>query len=430
MLTALFVSLIILILLNVPIGVCLGAASTIAFLASGGVNLMVIPQRMIRAMDSTTLLAIPLFIFAGKVMERGGISRRLVNLAKATVGWIHGSLAIVTVISCMFFAALSGSAPATVVAIGSVMAPMMIQDGYPVNFSVCVAAAAGCIGVIIPPSIPFVNYAVLTGQSISDMFVAGLIPGLLMGAVLILYCYFMAKKHHWGGKPEPFHPKVFFQALTKSFLALLMPVIILGGIYSGLFTPTEAAAVACVYGVIVAGLIYRDIPIRELPHAAFEGGRTNAMIFFIIGTAAIFSWILTTQQVPAMMTRLITSISTNPLIVLMIINVILLINGCFMELTASTFIWVPVLYPIVEAVGVNPIQFGIICVLNMTLGLLTPPLGINLFIAKGTDKRSDFGGICRSVMPMFLLLVFVLVMITLVPGISTGLLSLIGSAGG
>jgi len=425
MLTVLITTLFILIILNVPIGVCLGLAAAIAFAYQGQTDLMVVVQRMIRSIDSTTLLAIPLFIFAGKVMERGGISRRLVDLSYSVVGWIPGSLAIVTVLSCMFFAALSGSAPATVIAIGGVMAPMMIQDGYPANFSVTVAAAAGCIGVIIPPSIPFVNYAVITGVSISDMFIAGIIPGLLMGLVLILYCYFMAKKYKWGGEPRPFKLNEFLHALKRSVLALFMPLIILGGIYAGYFTPTEAAAVACVYGVIVAALIYKDIPIRELPRAAYEGGMTNAMIMLIIGTAAIFSWILSTQQVPALLTSFIMSITENPIIILLLINAILLINGCFMELTASTFIYIPILYPLVQAAGIDPVQFGIVAILNMTLGLLTPPLGVNLFIAKGIDSRTDFNGICKSVMPMFLLLVFVLLLVTFIPTLSTGLVTLL-----
>jgi len=429
MLTILLISLIVLILLNVPIAVCLGLASTFALAFGSNVDLLVIVQRMVRAMDSTTLLAIPLFILAGKIMERGGISRRLVDLSYAMVGWIPGSLAIVTVLSCMFFAALSGSAPATVMAIGTIMAPMMIEDGYPANFAVCVPAAAGCIGVIIPPSIPFVNYAVLTGVSISDMFVAGIIPGLLMGAVLIIYSFYMAKKHGWGGAPKPFHLKTVGHAFKRSYLALLMPIIILGGIYSGFFTPTEAAAIACVYGLIVAGLIYRDIPIKELPTAAFQSSLTNSMIFLIIGTAAIFSWILTTQQIPTKLTTLITSVTQNPIIVLLIINAILLLNGCFMELTASTFIYIPVMFPLIQAVGIDPVQFGVIAMLNMTLGLLTPPLGINLFLANGLDKRTDFNGICKTVFPMFLLLVFVLLLVTYIPGISTGLLHLWGSAG-
>ncbi len=425
MLSVLVVSLIVLILLNVPIGVCLGLAAAFAFMYQGHTDLMVVVQRMVRSIDSTTLLAIPLFIFAGKVMEKGGMSRRLVDLSYSVVGWVPGSLAIVTVLSCMFFAALSGSAPATVIAIGAVMAPMMIEDGYPADFSVSIAAAAGCIGVIIPPSIPFVNYAVITGVSISDMFIAGIVPGLLMGLVLVLYCFFMAKKNHWGGELRPFKMNEFLNALKRSILALFMPLIILGGIYAGLFTPTEAAGVACVYGILVAALIYKDIPLRELPKAAFEGGLTNAMIMLIIGTAAIFSWILSTQQVPAKLTSLIMGITSNPILILLLINGILLINGCFMELTASTFIYIPILFPLVQAAGIDPVQFGIVAILNMTLGLLTPPLGVNLFIAKGIDPRTDFNGICKSVTPMFILLVVVLLLVTFIPSLSTGLVTLL-----
>lgn len=420
MLTVLLVTLLVLILLNVPIAICLGFAAIGSLLFQGDIDLIVAVQRMIRSIDSTTLLAIPLFIFAGKVMERGGISRRLVDLSYSIFGWLPGSLAMVTVLSCMFFAALSGSAPATVLAIGAVMAPMMIEDGYPPNFSVAIAAAAGVIGPIIPPSIPFVNYAVLTGTSISDMFIAGTVPGVLLGLVLLIYVFIVSKKNKWGGETRPFHLTSFLKALRRSILALLMPIIILGGIFSGIFTPTEAAAVAGVYGVLVAAIIYRDLDLRELPRVAFDGAITNAMIMLIIGTAAIFSWILSTQQVPAMISSAILGITDNPILILILINIILLINGCFMELTASTFIYIPIFFPLIQSVGIDPIQFGVMAMLNMTMGLLTPPLGINLFIAKGLDSRTDFGGVCRAVIPMFFLEVIVLFLITFVPALTVG----------
>lgn len=419
MLTVLLITLVVLIILNVPIGICLGFAALGALAYQGDIDLIVTIQRMMRSIDSTTLLAIPLFIFAGKVMERGGISRRLVDLSYSIFGWIPGSLAMVTVLSCMFFAALSGSAPATVIAIGAVMAPMMINDGYPPNFAVAIAAAGGVIGPIIPPSIPFVNYSVLTGTSISDMFIAGVVPGLLMGLVLLVYVFIVSKKNKWGGEVRPFHMKTFLTALRRSILALLMPVIILGGIFTGFFTPTEAAAVAGVYGILVAGVLYRDLDLRELPKVAFEGALSNGMIFLIIGTAAIFSWILATQQVPAMITSAILGLTDNPLLILILINVLLLINGCFMELTASTFIYIPIFFPLVQSVGIDPIHFGIVAMMNMTMGLLTPPLGINLFIAKGLDPRTEFGGVCRAVIPMFLLQLVVLFAITFIPSIAT-----------
>ncbi|MDD3164258.1 MAG: TRAP transporter large permease [Oscillospiraceae bacterium] len=422
MLTILVVSLIVLILLNVPIACCLGLSSTFALL-SNGTNVQVIVQRVFRGCDSTTLLAIPLFIFAGKIMERGGISRRLVDFCYAMFGWIHGSLAIVCVVGCMFFAALSGSAPATVVAIGSICAPIMIDDGYPVHFSVTLPAAAGCIGVIIPPSIPFVNYAVLSGVSIQDMFTAGFIPGIGMGLILIAYSYIMARKHHWGGDPIPFNFKKLGSTFKRSILALLFPIIILGGIYSGLFTPTESAAVACIYGIIVACMCYRDLGFKELPTVAFEGGKTNAMIFLIVATANIFSWILTTEQVPAKLSAFIMGVTNSPFVILLIINVLLLINGCFMEMTASTFIYVPILLPLIQASGINLVQFGVMFVLNCTLGLLTPPLGVNLFLATGLDKRARFGSVCKEVLPMFGLLLVILALVTYWPAFTTILIS-------
>lgn len=426
MLQVLAISLVSLILLNVPIGVCLGLAGIAAFAFGGDIDLLIVVQRMFRAMDSTTLLAIPLFIFAGKIMERGGISKRLVDLSYSMFGWMHGSLATVTVVGCMFFAAVSGSAPATVIAIGTVMSPRMIDDGYPPNFAVALPAAAGCIGVIIPPSIPFVNYAVITGVSISDMFLAGIVPGALMGLILILYGYYMSKKHKWGGELRPFSLKFFMKTLKESILALLFPVVILGGIYSGYFTPTEAAAVACIYGLLVAGFAYKEINIKELPKVAFEGALTTGMIMLIIGTASIFSWILSTQQVPAMFSKFILGITDNSFLILLLINVILLINGCFMELTASTFIYIPILFPLVKAIGIDPVQFGVMAIMNMTLGLITPPLGINLFIADGLDKRADFNGLIKASLPMFGLLIGVLMIITYVPAVSLGLLGLFG----
>ena len=429
MIATLFISFFILVILDVPIGVCLGVCSALALIQSGNTDMAILVQRMFRSIDSTTLLAVPLFIFAGKIMEKGGISQRIVDFSYALVGWMRGSLAVVTVVACMFFAALSGSAPATVVAIGGIMAPMMIKDGYPANFSVTIAAAAGCIGVIIPPSIPFVNYAVLTGVSIADMFVAGIVPGVLMGLVLILLSYFLAKKNNWGREPEKFSLKGLGRATKRSILALFMPLIILGGIYGGIFTPTEAAAVACGYGVLVSCFIYKETRLRDLPRIAYEGGRTNGMIFLIIGTSSVFSWILSTEQVPMKITQFILGITDSGFLILLIINIVLLINGCFMELTASTFIYVPIMFPLAVAIGIDPVQFGVMMVLNMTLGLLTPPLGINLFIANGLSEKADFGGVCKTVIPMFILLIAILALITYVPNVSLGLLKLLGGYG-
>jgi len=426
MILALAITLIVTILLNIPIGICLGLAALVALAIFGnGIPLLLIPQRMFTGIDVSPLLAIPLFIFAGKIMEKGDISRRLINFSYATVGFLPGSLGMVTVMSCMFFAALSGSAPATVAAIGSLMLPTMIEDGYPADFSAALVAAAGMIGVIIPPSIPFVNYSIIASVSVGDMFVAGVVPGILMGATLMLYCLFISKRFKFGKVVIRFSFKNIIKSLKESIFALLMPLIILGGIYSGVFTPTEAAAVACVYGIVVGVFIYHGIELKQLPKIALEAGIVSATVMFIIATATTVSWLLTTQQVPLKVGKFICSLTADPNIRLLLINIILLINGCFMELTASLFILTPIFLPIINGMGMNLIHFGIIEVMNLTLGLITPPLGVNLFIAKGLDNRTTFNGIVKYAMPMLAILIAILLLITYVPDISLGLLKLL-----
>lgn len=426
MVATLFVSLILLMFIGVPIAVSIGFSALAAIAAGGNIaQMFLVAQKMVTAIDSTTLLAIPLFVFAGVIMGKGGISKQIVDLSYETFGWIPGSLGIVTVVACMFFAAISGSAPATVAAIGGIMIPAMIDDGYPAGFAAAVSASAGIIGCIIPPSIPFVNYALITGESVSKLFAAGVMPGILMGIVLCVMVSLMAQKHGWGSRKSGIELKSVFIAFKKAIWAILMPVIILGGIYGGLFTPTEAAAVACVYGFLVACFVYKGIKIRDMYNISFESVTTSAMILFIVATANAFSNIITTQQVPAKLSRLVLSWTDNWIIILLLINVILLINGCFMETTASTFIYTPILFPLIIALGINPIQFGVILVLNMTMGLITPPLGINLFVANGIDKRVNFGEQVKYVIPFFLGLVIVLMLVSYVPGISLWLVSML-----
>lgn len=426
MVATLFVSLILLMFIGVPIAVSIGFSALAAIAAGGNIaQMFLVAQKMVTAIDSTTLLAIPLFVFAGVIMGKGGISKQIVDLSYETFGWIPGALGIVTVVACMFFAAISGSAPATVAAIGGIMIPAMIDDGYPAGFAAAVSASAGIIGCIIPPSIPFVNYALITGESVSKLFAAGVMPGILMGIVLCVMVSLMAQKHGWGSRKSGIELKSVFIAFKKAIWAILMPVIILGGIYGGLFTPTEAAAVACVYGFLVACFVYKGIKIRDMYNISFESVTTSAMILFIVATANAFSNIITTQQVPAKLSRLVLSWTDNWIIILLLINVILLINGCFMETTASTFIYTPILFPLIIALGINPIQFGVILVLNMTMGLITPPLGINLFVANGIDKRVNFGEQVKYVIPFFLGLVIVLMLVSYVPGISLWLVSML-----
>ena len=426
MIPILLVVLVVCLLLNVPIAACLGLGSMAALYFGNGVSLSLVAQRMFTACDSTTLLAVPLFIFAGAILSEGGISKKLINFAKAAVGWIPGSLGMVAVLACMFFAALSGSGPATVAAIGGIMLPSMIDEGYPVGFSTALICSAGCIGVIIPPSIPFVNYATIAGISIGDQFMAGMIPGVLMGLALMVVCFVAGKLKGFGQNTTPFSLRFFLHTLKDSIWALLMPVIILGGIYGGIFTPTEAAAVACIYGLVVGYFVYRGFKLKELISFAFDSAKTTGMIFFIIATASIFSWILSTEQVPVMISNAVLGLTSNKIVILLIINVLLLINGCFMEMTASTYIYTPILLPIVLALGMDPIHFGVVMVMNMAIGFITPPLGIHLFVGVGLDERVKFNDLVRHIIPQFLVLVVVLLLVTFIPGISMGLVDLFG----
>lgn len=427
MIPILLVVLVVCLLLNVPIAACLGLGSMAALHFGNGVTLSLVAQRMLTACDSTTLLAVPLFIFAGSILSEGGISKRLINFAKCAVGWIPGSLGMVAVLACMFFAALSGSGPATVAAIGGIMLPSMIDDGYPVGFSTALICSAGCIGVIIPPSIPFVNYATIAGVSIGDQFMAGMIPGVLMGLALMVLCFVAAKVKGFGQNTTPFKLKALGRSFVDSVWALLMPVIILGGIYGGIFTPTEAAAVACIYGIVVSFFIYRSLKVKALLDLSFEAAKTTGMIFFIVATANIFAWILSTEQVPQAISAAVLGLTSNKVVILLIINVLLLINGCFMDTTASTYIYTPILLPIILSLGMDPLHFGVVMVMNLAIGFITPPLGMHLFVGVGLDERVEFNDLVKNIIPTFLVLVGVLLLVTFVPAFSMGLVNVFGS---
>jgi len=426
MIEILLVVMVFALLINVPIAVSLGFGGLMALHFGSNVSLVLVAQRMFTAVDSTTLLAIPLFIFAGKILSEGGISKRLVNAAHASVGWLPGSLGMVSVLACMFFAALTGSGPATVAAIGSIMLPAMIEDGYPVGFSAALICSASIMGVILPPSIPYVNYATIAGVSIGDQFMAGVVPGLMIGLFLMFFCYFAAKRRGFGQTTQKFDFKEFIIAFKNAFWGLLMPLIILGGIYGGIFTPTEAAAVACVYGLIVGYFIYRGFKLRQLINFSYESAKTTGMIFFIVAAASIFSWILATEQVPAMIASAVLGLTDNTILILLLINILLLLSGTFMEMTASTFIYTPILMPIIHQLGIHPVHFGVIMVLNMAIGFITPPTGIHIFVACGLDKRVTFNGVLREVFPMFVVLIVLLMLVTYIEPLSMGLIRLLG----
>lgn len=405
------------IVINVPLAIGMGLASLAAIAITAKVPLFLVAQRMFTGLDSFTLLAIPLFMIAGRLMERGGISKRLISLATNMIGSVTGGLAMVAVLSCMFFSAISGSAPATVVAIGAIMVPAMIKAGYDKDFAIALMAAAGTIGVIIPPSIPLVTYGVSMGVSIGDLFKAGLIPGFVMGLSLMVTCYVIAKKRGYKGTAKP-TLKGFLSSLKDSIWGLMMPLIILGGIYGGIFTPTEAAAVACVYSLFVGAFIYKELTFKEMVTSLHEAGVTSAMVMLIISTATVMGWIFTTEQIPMTVATSISSIAHSPVMFLLLVNLVLLITGCFMELNASIIILGPIFLPLVLKMGIDPVQFGIIMVVNMTIGLITPPLGVNLFVAGSLREDVKFKKIIIAVLPFLAVLLIDLLLFTYIPGFS------------
>lgn len=414
-------ALAILCIMNVPIAICLGAASFLALYMDGSVPLLLLVQRMFTGTDSFTLLAIPLFMIAGRLMEWGGISKRLIDLSMKVVGGMYGGLANVSILACMFFAAISGSAPATVVAIGSIMVPAMIKEGYGKSFSVAILAAAGIIGVIIPPSILFVSYGVSIGASIGKLFIAGIIPGVIMGLSLMLFCYIVSRINGWKSSVKPTF-RGFLSSLKKSIWGLLMPIIILGGIYGGIFTPTESAAVACIYSLFVGFFVYKELNIKNTYISFYEAGTTSAMVLLIIATATAMGWILTTEQVPLMIAEALSSLAQSRYSLLLFLNIMLLVTGCLMEPNAAIIILGPIFLPLLQQANIDLIHFGVVMVVNMAIGMLTPPLGVNLFVAQSLQKDSTIKSIISAVTPMIIVLLVNLMLFTYIPAISTVLL--------
>ena len=386
--TILFASLILLLILNVPVSVCLGLSAMIALgydamFLDGRVPLTLIPQKMLTAVDSFPLMAIPFFMVAGVLMEQGGMSRRLIDVAKAFVGAISGGLSIVTILASMLFAAISGSSPATVAAIGGIMIPAMVKQGYDKSFAAATQASAGCIGVIIPPSIPMITYGVVTGSSIGALFMAGFIPGLLFGVVLIVIAFVMCKRRGYAGEASAVS---FGKALKEGIWAILMPVIILGGIYGGWFTPTEAANVAIIYSFIVSFFVYKELKLKDIPSILASAATGSALVMLLIATATAFGIILTREQIPTTMANFFIGITTDPFMFLIMINVMLLILGTFIETNAAIILVAPILFPVAMKLGIDPTHFGLVMIVNLAIGMLTPPLGVNLFVACGISN--------------------------------------------
>ena len=422
----LFGSFALLLILRVPIGISLGMSSLITIFASGVVQPTYLAQGLVTGADSFSLMAVPFFVLAGELMATGGISRRLLNIADAFLGRKYGGLALVTVVACMFFAAISGSGPATVAAIGGLTIPSMLKQGYDKPFAGAISAAAGSIGVIIPPSIPMVMYCVATGVSVGAMFMGGVIPGLLIGISLCVYSSLYSKKHKYiNAEAAPFSWGNVGRSLVDGIWALLVPVIILGGIYGGIFTPTEAAAVAVAYGLIVGLFVYRDLKAKDLYRIFGSAALTTATIMVILGTATTFGRILTLERIPTMIADFFESVAKGPIMLLILINILLLIVGCFMETNAAIIILAPIFLPIAESMGINSVHFGIIMVVNLAIGFVTPPLGVNLFVACNV-AGAKLEEICKGILPILGVMIIDLLLITYIEPLSTFLPKLLG----
>lgn len=421
----LFGLLFILLAVSVPIAISLGIASTIALLLSGKVSGAYVPQGLVTSIDSFPLMAVPFFILAGDLMGQGGLSKRLVDVGRMFFGRYTGGLAIISVVTCMFFAAISGSGPATVAAVGTILLPAMVKDGYRPGKSAGLVASAGSLGVIIPPSIPMVIYATSANVSVSKMFMAGVIPGLLIGFALIIFAYFQAKRDGMKPQPDTLTRQQKLKILSEAKWALLVPVIILGGIYGGIFTPTEAAAVGVIYGFVVGAFVYREINLKSLYKILAGSALTSASIMLIVGTATIFGRALAIEGVPVMLANVITGHISDAWLLLLAINVILLIVGTFMETIAAIIILTPILLPLVVALGINPEHFGIVMIVNLAIGMITPPVGVNLFVASRISGH-PLETIVKGAMGPLAVMLVLLLAITYIPALSLGLPALFG----
>ncbi|WHX42671.1 TRAP transporter large permease [Mesobacillus sp. AQ2] len=413
----LFGSFAVFLFFTVPIGIAIGLAVLFTILYTGGMPVEFLMKELTNSVDSFPLLAVPYFIIAGEIMGKGGISKRLFNVADSMVGNKTGGIAMATIITCMFFAAISGSGPATVAAIGGIMIPAMVQKGYDKRFATAVVASAGSIGVIIPPSIPMVIYGVSGSVSIGDMFIAGIIPGILVGIGLMIYSYIHSKKMGYTGTDHKTTVKGILTAIWDAKWALMIPMVILGGIYGGVFTPTEAAVVAVVFGLIVSVFVYKELKFKDLPQIFVDSGLTTATVLVIVGAATAFGRLLTIEQIPNQIAQAMLSLSSEPLIIMMLITLLLLIVGCFMDTIAAIIILTPILLPVATQIGYDPIHFGIIMIVNLSIGFITPPLGVNLFVGAGISGLS-LEQLSKAIVPFFFAMVITLLLIIVVPQLS------------
>lgn len=414
--TVLIATLFVLLLIGAPIAFSLGISSLAALVVQGDLPLSVIPQRLFTSTDSFVLLAVPFFVLAGELMQNGGISRRLVNFANCLLGWVSGGLALVSIASSAFFAAISGSSAATTAAIGSIMYPEMLKRQYKSDFAAAVQAVGGTLGVVIPPSIPLIIYGVITGTSVGDLFLGGIVPGILGAVAYMAVAWKISKKHGYMVEERSSFTQTW-KAFVDAFWGLLMPVIILGGIYGGVFTPTEAAVVAVVYAIFVGAFIYKELDFKNFYHIFVKAGLTSAMIMLLIATASVFTWIMTINTIPQAIGSTILSFTGNKIILLLLINFVFLVVGMFLDTVAIILLLTPIFFPIVTQLGMDPVHFGVMAVFNLAVGQMTPPFGVCLFVSSGITRVS-IEKLFINTLPFLVVAILLILLVTYIPALS------------
>ncbi len=415
----LFASLFMCIAIGIPVAISLGVSSLLTIFLFSQDSLASLSIKLFETSEHYTLMSIPFFVLAGALMSTGGVAKRMVNFAIAAVGHLRGGLAIASILACMLFAAVSGSSPATVVAIGSIVIAGMVKNGYPKAFAAGVICNAGTLGILIPPSIVMVVYAAVTEVSVGRLFMAGVVPGLLLGLMLMVAVWWRAGKLKIEPPPKASKREVL-RTFRESLWGLALLVIIMGGIYGGVFTPTEAAAVSAVYALLVAVFIYRDMTPKQLPPVFLDAARTTVMLMFIVANALLFAHVLTSERIPQTIAEYIVGMGMTPWMFLLVVNIILLIAGNFMEPTGIILILAPIFFPIATQLGIDPIHLGVIMVVNMEIGMVTPPVGLNLFVTSSVTGMS-LVEVTRAALPWLMVLLVFLIIITYVPAITLAL---------